>query len=244
MKTARSTWVLVAATGIAAATAGAASAAKPLTGTIGGPVTAVQGQTFTLKSTLTPTGKAKVHVKKATVINEQQTASRSALKNGVCVVAVGQKNKQGVVQATRVMLSAPVKGSCQGGFGGRPGNGTPPQGTPRPRNGQQPPGNGRQPPQGQRPPGNRADFGFASGGIIAVSGSVLTVNGRQGKTKVSVSAKTEIVRTARVGMSAVKVGLCAFVRGASSDKGVNVDAESVELSKPGPQGCTGGFRRR
>lgn len=238
MSRARSTWILVAAAGIAAVTAGAAAAAKPVTGTIGGPVTVVQGQTFTLKSSLSPTGKTKVHVKSATVIREQQTASRSALKKGVCVVALGQKNKQGVVQATRVMLSAPVKGSCQSGFGERRGNGTPPQGAP------QPPRNGQQPPQGRRPPGNQANFGFASGGITAVSGSVLTVHGRQGTTKVAVSSKTEIVRTARVGMPAVKVGLCAFVRGTSTDKGVNVTAQSIDLSKPGPQGCTGGFRRR
>ena len=226
---------VVAAAGIAVVSASAASAAKPVSGTIGGPVTAVQGQTFTVKSSLTSTGKANILVKAATVISEEQTVGRTGLKKGVCVVAVGQKDKQGVVQAQRVMLSAPVKGKCQGGFGGGQGGGTPPQGAP--------PANGQQPPQGGGPPGGAANFGFASGAITGISGSTVTVHGSQGTTKVFVSAKTQVVRNARVGMSAVKVGLCAFVQGTSTDKGLDVDAQTVNLSKPGPQGCTGGPRR-
>lgn len=238
MKTARSGLVLVAVTGLAAAAAGVAAAAKPVSGTIAGPVTAVQGKTFTLKSSLSPTGKSKVHVVSKTVITMQTSGTRDDLKKGVCVFALGQKNTQGVVEATRLMLSAPVKGTCQTGFRGGRSGGTPPQGAQPPRQG------APRPRQGSGPGDNGANFGFASGAITAVAGSVLTVRGPQGSTKVAISAKTELVKTARVGTSAIRVGLCTFVRGTSTDKGVNVTAESVDVFKPTAQGCTGRVRRR
>jgi Domain of unknown function (DUF5666) len=232
MKTARSLWVAIAVTVVAAAAAGVATAAKPVSGTIGGPVTAVSGQTFTLKSSLSPKGHAKIHVASKTVITQQVTGTHADLKKGACIVALGQKNKQGVVQAARVMLSPPVKGSCTAGFGGRPG-GTPGLGA------GQPPQGGGQPPQGSRPPGNSANFGFAAGAIAGVKGLVVTVHGRNGSTKVAVQAKTQIVKTATAGFSAVKVGLCAFVQGTSSDKGANVDAQNIRLFKPTSRGCIG-----
>ena len=47
----------------------------------------------------------------------------SALKVGQCVVAVGQADDTGAVTAQRLVVSAPVDGSCSSGFGGfrRPG---------------------------------------------------------------------------------------------------------------------------
>lgn len=237
MKTATAVMVAAAA-GVAAVAAGVAAAANPVTGTIGGPVTSVQGQTFTLKSSLSPTGRSKVHVASTTTVTQQENATSADLRKGVCVFAVGQKNSKGTVQAMRLMLSAPVKGRCQAGFGRRPG-GSPPRGAPRPGQGTPP-----RPPEGSGPRGGFANFGFAAGAIIGVSGSVLTVHGQQGSAKIAVSSKTQLVKTAHTGISAVKVGLCAFVTGASSDKGVNVSATSINLFKPGAQGCNGTFRRR
>ena len=164
------------------------------------------------------------------MITEQTTGSRADLKKGACVTALGQKNSEGVVAATRIMISQPVKGQCGTGFGrtGRP-SGARPQGTPP-----------------QRPPGGTggfANFGFATGAITAIKGSTVTLHGRQGSASVTVSPKAQITKTVRVAASAIKVKLCAFVRGTSTDKGVNVTAEDVGLSRPGTNGCIPGFRR-
>jgi hypothetical protein len=238
MKTARSISAAIAATAVAAIAAGVAVAAKPVSGTIGGPVTAVSGQTFTLKSSLSPKGRAKVHVASKTVITQQVSGTRADLRKGTCIFAVGQKNKQGVVQASRVMLSSPVKGSCTSGFGG-PG-GAPGQGAGRPPQGSgPPPQGGGQPPRGSRPFGNPANFGLAAGAITAVNGSLVSIHGRNGNSKVTLQAKAQIVKTATVKASAVKVGLCAFVQGTSTDKGANVSAQSVRLFNPTARGCIG-----
>ena len=178
-----------------------------------------------------------MQVSSATVITEQATGSRADLKKGACLTALGQKNSKGVVAATRIMISRPVKGRCGGGFGqgdrangSRPrANGSPPQGSTTPR----------------RPPGGTggfANFGFANGAISAIKGSAITVHNQRGSTSVTVSAKTQVLKTISVGASAIKVKLCAFVRGTSTDKGVTVAAQNISLSNPGPNGCNSRFR--
>lgn len=208
-----------------------AVAATPVSGSVSGPVTSVKGQTFKLTTSLSPTGSSTVQVNSATLITEQSAGTRADLKKGVCATALGQKNKKGVVAATRIMLSQPAKGKCTTGFG-RPGSqgGSPPQGARR----QQPPGGA----------GGFANFGFANGAISAIKGSTLTVHNQSGSTTVTVSSKTQVTKTTNVGASAIKVKMCAFVRGTSTDKGVTVKAENVGLSQPGANGCTFQPRRR
>lgn len=225
----------------AGAVVAAASAAAPVSGSISGPVAAVKGSTFTVTTSLSPTGKAKVDVSKSTTITTQQTLARSALKSGLCVVANGQKNGKGVVAAQRVSLSTPVKGQCTTGFnrgGGRPGGGVPPTGR------QRPPGAGGG--TGGGGFGNFANFGFAFGTISSVKGDTLTVKGTVNKkavtTTVTVGAKAQISKTVKVGVSAVAVKDCVFVRGTSTDKGVTVQAQDVTLTKPTATGCQFGFR--
>jgi hypothetical protein len=232
MRRPKATVLALAVVGTVLLSTGLAVAAAPVSGSIAGPVTALEGQTFTVKTSLSPTGSSKVSVSSATVITEQTTGSRADLRKGVCAVAVGQKNGKGVIQAMRVTLSAPVKGRCGAGLGGGR-----PQGS-RPRAGSRPP----QTAYG-RPPAGLANVGFAAGGISAVTGSTLTLHNQQGTSTVTVSSKTQIVRTVRVDASAVKVGMCAFVQGTSGDKAVRVTAQDISLSKPGPNGCTPGFRR-
>ena len=156
--------------------------------------------------------------KQATVV-EQKTGTRSDLKKGVCVAATGTtKNK--VIDATRISITGlktctnPFRGQRPGGTGGTP---------PRPGN-----GNGF-----QRP----ANFGAAFGTITAVKGSTLTVKGVRGTTTVALGGKTAISETATVGTSALAKNLCAFVFGTSSDKGVTVQATTVDLSKPVQGSC-------
>ena len=229
----------------ACALAGVASAASPVSGSISGPVTSVKGSTFTVTTSLSPTGKSTVTVSKSTTITAQETVALSSLKTGVCVMATGQKNSKGVVAAQRISVTTPVKGKCTAGFGGR-GGGT---GT-----GTRPPGSGT---GGQRPPGagngnggfgNLANFGSAFGEISAVKGDTLTVKGVLGTkattTTVTVSSKTQLSKTAQVGASGIAVKDCAFVRGTSSDKGVTVTAQNVALTKPTSAGCQFGFRGR
>jgi hypothetical protein len=210
-----------------------AAAAAPVQGSIAGPITSVKGQTFTVKTALSPTGSSKVTAGSKTTITEQVAGKQADLQKGVCVVANGSK-KGSVVVASRITISKAVDGKCGGGFG----RGTRPGGGARPGGGSRPPGS--------RPPGSfGANFGFAFGAIAAVKGSTLTVHSRQrGSTTVTVSAKTQIAKTTRVGSTAIAVKLCAFVRGTSSDKGVTVQAENVALSKPGPNGCTSRFPGR
>jgi hypothetical protein len=216
---------------------GLAVAAAPVTGSVSGPVTSVKGQTFQLTTSLSPTGSSTIQVSSKTMINEQASGSRADLRRGVCIAALGQKDGKGVVAATRIMISQPFRGQCGGGFGQR-GR----------RNGSRPRANGS-PPQGsttpRRPPGGTGGFanlGFANGAISAIKGSAITVHNQRGSTSVTVSAKTQVLKTISVGGSAIKVKLCAFVRGTSTDKGVTVAAQSISLSNPGPNGCNSRFR--
>lgn len=209
---------------VAAGAAGAGVAtAAPVRGSISGPITAVDGSTFKVKTSLSPTGTSTVTVGKAAAIVEQRTGTQADLKKGTCVMATGTtKNK--VVDATRISITGQT--SCTNPFRGRRPN----------RNGGAPParqgGNGN--PNGFRRPAN---LGLAFGTVTAVKGSTLTVKGARGTTTVSVSGKTAITETARVGTAALAKSLCAFVFGTSANKGVTVQATDVELSKPVNGSC-------
>ncbi|MGH2933237.1 MAG: hypothetical protein ACRDL2_01795 [Gaiellaceae bacterium] len=226
----------------AAAAAAAALAVAPVQGSVFGPVVAVKGGTFTITTSLSPSGKSLVTVGSAK-ITEQATAPRSALKAGACVTATGTKNSKGIVAAQRISVSAPVKGQCGGFVGRRSGP---------PRTGVGPPRTGTVPRTGTtprtQPPGGfsrSANFGFASGSIVTASGSTLTVKGRAfGSTKattttVTVSSKTALDETRTVKASAIKLAMCAFVRGTSPDKGKTVKATDIALTPETKGACTG-----
>ncbi len=217
-----------------------ASAASPVQGSLFGPVVSVKGTTFTITTTLSPSGKSLISTGSAK-ITEQAVAPKSSLKVGACVMATGARNAKGVVAATRITISQPVKGSCTGGFGrgGRTGGTRPP---------------GTTPPTGQRPPGGggfggNANFGFAFGSLTKVSGSTLTVKGTSfgssapRTTTVSVSSKTSLTHTITVAASKITVKTCAFVRGTSTDKGLTVKATNVAITLETKGTCTSGFRR-
>jgi hypothetical protein len=225
---------------------GAAVGATPVQGSIVGPVIAVKGKTFTVTTPASlgvPKNRSTVTVASSTVITEQKTASRKSVKKGLCASALGTRNSKGVVAAQRITLTTPVKGACDTGFGRRGqrpgGSGTPPSG------GQYPPPGGGGGGGGFNGTGN---FGFAFGTITAVKGSTLQVKGTRGgtttTTTVTLSTKTQVEQTLRVKASAIKVKVCAFVRGTSTDTGVTVKAQNIALSQPTANGCTVGFRQR
>lgn len=228
--------LVIAALAVLALVPPAASAASPVQGSLFGPVVSVSGSTFTITTSLSPTGKSKVSDSSAKV-TEQTAAPQSSLKVGACVQATGSRNGKGVVAATRITISAPVGGSCTSAFaargGGRPNGGTPPAGN-------------RTPPAG----GFRrsGSFGFAFGSVTKASGSTITVKGKKfgssatQTTTVTVSSKTSLLHTATVKTSAIKVRMCAFVNGTSADKGVTVNAARVALTAETNGACTNGFR--
>jgi hypothetical protein len=202
-------------------------------GSISGTIVSVKGTTFTLRTSSSPTGKSTVSVGSAT-ITEEIGALRSSLKAGACVMATGTRNSKGVVAATRITISAPVNGECGGGFGGRGG-----------ATGRTGPPPGSQGGSGQRPPGGfggNGNVGFAFGAVTKVTGSTLTVKGSFGQTTrtttVTVSSKTALLRTIRAKASAIKVNLCAFVRGTSNDEGATVKATNIALSPQTNGACT------
>jgi hypothetical protein len=212
-------WALVAPVSVLLAAAGLASAATAVPGFVSGPVTAVGGSTFKVQTSSSPTGSSTVSVSSTTAIVEQVVGTRSALKDGVCVVANGPKNSNGTVAAARITVSEPVKGACGGGFAGRGGTRA-----------------GR--------PGGVSSFGFAAGKISAVKGDTVTVHGTGASTTVTVSGKTQVLVQRDVTRAAIAVKTCASVRGTSSDGGVTVKAQRVDLSKPTATGCTSGGRHR
>ncbi len=212
------------------------SAVSPVQGSLFGPVVSVSGSTFTITTSLSPSGKSKISAGSAT-ITEQAAAPKSSLKVGACVMASGARNSKGVVTATRISISQPVKGSCTNGFGARRGGVRPtrPAGTP-----------GTPPAGGFNRGGN---FGFAFGSVTKVSGSTLTVKGvsfgssKATTTTVDLSSKTSLTETKTVKASAVETKMCAFVNGTSTDKGLTVKATRVALSPETNGTCTNGFRR-
>jgi hypothetical protein len=222
---------------LAIALATLVSAGSPVQGSVFGPVVSVQGTTFTITTSLSPSGKSKVSAGSATV-TEQASAPKSSLKVGACVMATGARNSKGVVTASRITISQPMKGSCTSGFAGR--GGTRPNRT-------RPPAGSRTPPAGGF---NRSgNFGFAFGALTKVSGSTLTVKGASfgsttpRTTTVVVSSKTSLLETKTVKASAIAVKMCAFVNGTSADKGLTVKATRVALTPETNGTCTNGFRR-
>lgn len=229
------TIIVVSALVLSLAAVGSAGAAtKPVTGSISGPVTAVKSNTFKVKTTLSPTGTAAVKVGSATTITEQVTAKPGAVKTGLCVVAIGQKSTKGVVTATRVTITQPVKGACTIGFGGRPGG----------QGGGRPPGGGA-PPQGTPGGGfggGNANFGFASGKVTATKGTKVTVKSTRGVETFTFSKTAQVSETKDVASSSIAVKQCAFVQGTSTDKGVTVKATSISLTEQRNGSCTFGRR--
>jgi hypothetical protein len=179
----------------------------------------------------------------------------SDLKTGSCVQATGAKSSKGVVAASRITISAAVKGKCTTGLGNRGGQGGRPRGATG-QNGPRPSGNSSQSSSGSPGSGNGSsrfpggfaggNFGFAFGKVTSIKKDELTVQGTLGGkktiTKVTVSSQTSLVEDAQVKGSAIREKLCAFVFGTSADKGVTVKAQTIRLTQPTANGCTG-FQR-
>lgn len=214
----------------AVAAAALLAAASPVQGSVFGPIVSVKGDTFTITTKLSPSGRSLVSAGAAR-ITEQATAPRSALKVGACVMAIGAKSAKGVVTATRIGISAPVSGKCGVAIAFGRGRGGP----------------GSRPPRAGAPPSARfrrsGGFGFAFGSVKALKGSTLTVSSPRGTTTVTISSKTALSETKTIEANSLRAKTCAFVRGTSADKGVTVKATDVAITPERNGSCTTGFRR-
>lgn len=223
-----------------------ALAASPVTGFISGQVVSSSGSSFVVRNSFGVSGDSTVKLGSSTSIVEQVTASRSDLKAGVCVVANGQRASSGAVDATRLTISAPVKGTCSNGFPGR-GHGRGPGGARPAGNGPGGSGTGTIGSSANGPPptfSRFGNFGFAAGTVTAVSGTTLTLHGTGGSSTVDLASSTELSQTKAVTAAAIKASRCARVTGTSSDNGLTVSATSVQLSQPDAQSGCGGFPGR
>lgn len=205
----------------AAITGTAAAAATPLSGMVDGPVSSVNGSSFTLTTSLSPSGRSTVELSSTTKTTAQQTGKRSNLKHGVCLLVMGTSGGASIAATQIVIRSCNSAGRATGA--GRTGGGSP--------------GGG----QGLIGVSRPANFALAVGTVKSISGSTLVVNGKSGSTSVKLSSSTKVERTVTVKASAIKVDECALVRGTSTDDGVTVKAETVSLTPALKSGCTSPF---
>jgi hypothetical protein len=209
---------------------GAAPAPTPPGGFAFGKVTEANGSRFVVQGQSSVVG---VILTKMTSISETKAVDTKALVTGACVTAVGTKDKHGRIAAQSVSLisskGCPVGGG-PGAFRERRAGGA---------NAPRPPQNGNGNRRFQRP----ANFAAAFGTVASVKGTLLTVKGRGGSTKVVLSDSTRIEKRRSASPSAIGVGKCASVRGTASANGSIVTARNVDLSPAGKNGCTlgGGF---
>jgi hypothetical protein len=180
----------------------------------------------------------------STTVTKTSSASRSALKPGVCVTVLSGTPGQGggassgspstgPIAAQTVTISAPTNGACTRGFGGPGRRRTDASARPttRPSGG---PGGGR--------------FGGANGKVTSVTpdGFVLSSTDRTaaGITQtVTTSPATTYLQTQPATASALVVGQCLTAIGPSDDTGA-VAATSLAVRPPGPNGCVGFTGRR
>jgi hypothetical protein len=214
---------ILAAVAVAAVACTAAAAATSVSGSVVGPVTSVKGSSFTLSTSLSPTGRSTVQLSSSTTTTAQQPGKRSNLKQGACLLVTG--TSQGAnIAAARIVIRSCTSGKAPAGGG-------------RPQGGGAPLGGGAGGTGVSRP----ANFAVAAGTITSLADSTLTIKGQNGATSVKLSKSTQLERTVTVKPSAITVAECAFVRGTSSDGGVTVKAQAVSLTPASKQGCTGPF---
>lgn len=206
-----------------------------------GRLAAIQGTTLQIQST---SGQTAVVYTTKTDITQTVEASRAGLAVGQCVsvraaTAGGASSSGTPVTAGRVVISAPVNGSCTRGFGSRGrsrgARRTGALASPRPSKGTRSGGSGL----------------GAVGKVTAITGTSFTVAsagfGRRGATTtaspasvvVATNAATTFARQRKATPTALKTGLCVTARGPEDSSGT-MTAKSLEL-RPAVNGtCSSG----
>lgn len=202
-----------------------------------GSIAAISGQTLQVQNP--QSGQTAVSYDGSTKITNSVAGTLADVTSGACVTVNGTSSGQGQpVSATAVTITQAGSNGCS--FGQRPsGSNAPrPSGSNRPR----PSGsNGPRPSTGNNPAGGPRAFGA----VTAVSATGFTVHSTFGTNAtdvtVNVTSATTYTKTVTADPSVLVVGACVAAQGKADDTGA-VAATSIEVSKAGPNGCTGGFR--
>ncbi len=190
-------------------------------------------------------GQVTVNFNGSTTFTDTLPATLADVTVGSCVTvaAASGGTQPKALTARTVTVTAPASGgTCTGGggFGGGGGGGGGQPGTTRTPN-----------PSRPRPTGANgapANFGAAFGSVTAVSPTGFTVQGvargttAATTTAVTVNSTTTYTKTAAATASALVVGDCVTAIGTADDTGA-VAATRINISKPGPTGCTAGLGR-
>jgi hypothetical protein len=229
-----------------------------------GTIAAITGTSLEVQNA--QTGQTTVTFTPTTTFQQTVKANASAVTVGSCITATGKPTKKASkksskksaaqtfgepVTATAVSITQPTSGSCTTGFGGGFGGAGGAAGGRFPRTGGSGGAPGGEAPGGQRPTGGfrgrlAGQFAAASGSVTAVTGSKVTVNEVNPRTKksssvvVTLSSVTAFSERQSAAAADLAVGKCASSFGSADSTGA-VTATSITISTPGASGCTTGF---
>jgi hypothetical protein len=208
-----------------------------------GTIASISGQTLEVQNP--SSGQTTVDLTSKTVITETLASRLSSVITGACISATGTRAAGGMA-ATSVTIFTSSNGGCNFGAGfNRPAGsagGFPGAGVRLPRGGSRPRTTVTRP----------ANFASATGKVLSVSGSKITVQAVRlsfsgsttststGPEAITVGASTKYSKFERTTTGSLKVGECATALGSTNDIGI-VTARSLSVSQPTSQGCTGGF---
>lgn len=183
----------------------------------------------------TRSGDVTVDYTSGTPVSKTRTGTVADITNGTCITATGQKNADGSVSVSQVLLNALVNGSCDGSFlfGGRGLGGGAPQ-----------PGGSPRPSFSPRP--GAPAIGVVRGQVTGVSGTSVTVLPRTGTSStITVPTTVHVTVVDSASTSDLSVGDCVLATGQKNSAGV-VTARSLTIAPAGANGCFsggGGFGR-
>jgi len=228
------------------------SPAAALGGTNRGPaasgaIAAITGRTMQVQNP--QSGQVAVRWTASTAFSHEVVVSAAKIAVGSCVMATASTGSSASsFTATRLVLSSPTGGTCNGG-GAFPRNNRP-SGAPV---GQRPSGFPTNFPSGARPsgfPGGGARSGsFAAGTVTARSGNTVTVtmpafgsSAASTKRTVLLASSTKVYEQARTTAKSLAVGRCVTAVGKTDASGA-VTASRVQITTPTGGTCTTGFAR-
>lgn len=173
-------------------------------------------------------GSVTVTYSSSTGVLQSGTGSLADLTAGTCMTATGLKDPSGVVTASTLSAMLNMNGVCNPPNGAGPSPGAGPGG-----------GQGR-PNAGPSAPPNLT---FVRGKVTSVSGSTVMVQQLAGDTvTVSVPTTARITRLVTSTTARLGAGECVTANGSRTSAGI-VQARSIVISAPGPNGCATGFGR-
>jgi hypothetical protein len=243
----------------ASSTSSSGTGTSPQSGTgtrFGGPaasgkIAAVTGKTVQVQNQ--QSGQVAVTYSASTMFSQTVATTLKKIKKGDCVTAVapsGTSSAAKTFTATRITVTAPVNGTCTGGFGGQQPTGARPSGMPSGGFPTGAPSGGfptGAPGGGQAPGGQGGSFGtIASGQVRSVSGSKIVIAARQFNSTsrrpvtVSSAGSTKITTMATATAKSLQVGKCVTAQGSTNSSGT-VKATRIQVAAATNGQCTLGF---